>query len=213
MAIGMTPRKKGLFGRPFDVPGTPGIGDGIEQTQMGADPAPGLGMRPAPQEQKKPGFFDAGGGSQYLFAGLQDFLQRRMGERPTGVANLMQQQAQQQQSLAEHAAKLRERSLDRADKKWEIDYRAQNDIPTIQRNAEYIRQTQGEDVANEYIRNYGQRPEEPRMVNIPGVGSYFGTMSEIQQMLGGAKPQGQSYDPNEWEDYDGGPTQPASGGF
>lgn len=68
-------------------------------------------------------------------------------------------------------------------------------------------------LGNEYIRNYGQRPEEPRMVNIPGVGSYFGTMSEIQQMLGGAKPQGQSYDPNEWEDYDGGPTQPASGGF
>ena len=89
-------------------------------------------------------------------------------------------------------------------------------------------------MANEYIRNYGQRPEEPRMVNIPGVGSYFGTMSEIQQMLGGGKPQGSGNIPRVTDEasynalppgsqfYDdegklrtksGGPSQPATGGF
>ena len=75
-------------------------------------------MEPQRQEER-PGFFDAGGGSQYVFAGLQDFMQRRMGEQPTGISRLMQVQAQQRQQLqqaaAERAEDLRKRSLDRED--------------------------------------------------------------------------------------------------
>lgn len=182
MAIGMNQRKKGLFGRPFEVPGTPGIGDGDPRLPQN-DPAPGLGMRSAAPEPKKPGFFDAGGGSQYVFAGLQDFLQRRMGERPTGVTNLMQQQAQEQQAMAQNAAKMRERSLDMADKKWEIDYRRENPASTaMQQNYEYLRQIDPE-AAESYLKRQTDpiqwitgpdgvpRPYGVGQANRPAVGS------------------------------------------
>jgi len=63
--------------------------------------------------------------------------------------------------------------------------------PAIQQNADYIRRTQGDAAADNYIRNFGQRPEEPRMVTLPDGRAIFGTMSEIQQLLGGggAQPQ------------------------
>jgi hypothetical protein len=58
--------------------------------------------------------------------------------------------------------------------------------PAIQQNAEYIRQTRGDAAADAYLDNYGQRPDEPRMVTLPDGRAIFGTMSEIQQLLGGA---------------------------
>lgn len=228
MAIGMNPRKKGLFGRPFEVPGTPGIGDGDPRLPQN-DPAPGLGMRAAPQEQKKPGFFDAGGGSQYVFAGLQDFLQRRMGERPTGVTNLMQQQAQEQQAMAQNAADLRKRSLDWADTKREIDYRAQNAGPAApnlrEDNAGNVWQfdpktgmPMGEkpvwvDPTEKVIYQDGMQIRVPNPYRSDGGNSTPsiapGTVDGGYRFKGG-----DPADQSNWEPVNGGgPTQPASGGF
>ena len=228
MAIGMNPRKKGLFGRNIPFPATPGIGDGDPRLPQN-DPAPGLGMRNATPEPEKPGFLGQGGVGRAIIGNVADAISQYYGGMPVYAQGMAERQ-REEQARQQAAAKMRERSLDMAE--W--DYKQRNEVPTIQRNAEYIRQTQGEDAASEYVRNYGQRPEEPRMVNIPGVGSYFGTMSEIQQMLGRGGSQGSGNIPRVTDEasysalppgskfYDdegnlrtksGGPSQPATGGF
>lgn len=59
--------------------------------------------------------------------------------------------------------------------------------PAIQQNAEYIRSQIGEQAAQEYLKNYGQQQEEPRMMSLPDGRTVFGTMDEIMQVLGGGR--------------------------
>lgn len=120
-------RKRGLFGKAFDPTqyGTPGIGDGLRVEHT---PQERVAQQPESQPDK-PGFFDKGGASKYVFAGLQDFLQRRMGEQPTGVTNLLQQQQAEQRSAAEQAAAELKRAQELADWRWKEQWKIDNAPP------------------------------------------------------------------------------------
>lgn len=125
MAYGITgpAQKKGLFGKQVNpLAYSTGIGDDLKvqhsaQERQMAQPMP---------EQKKPGFFDKGGGSQYVFAGLQDFLQRRMGEQPTGVATLLQRQQAEQQAAAQASQAQLQRAQKMADWRAQKEYEWEN---------------------------------------------------------------------------------------
>ena len=100
--------------------------------------------------------------------------------------HLVQQQERQaqQQAAAAQAAELRKRSLDREDFIFEQDYRARNQpAPAIEQNADYIRRTRGDEAANQYLDNYGRQPQQPGVVNIPNLGTFFGTPEEIQAQM------------------------------
>lgn len=149
MALGMQPRKKGLFGKPFEVPGTPGIGDGMDQVPTGVDPAPGLGMRGEAPEQKM------GLGSRLFGRGWEDkafALGGIMRGDPSGVYMMQQQKAQEQNALAQQAAEMRKRSLDMADWRAKEDYkRANPDSTAMQQNYEYLQGINPE-VAESYLK-------------------------------------------------------------
>lgn len=73
----------------------------------------------------KPGFFDRGGIGQYALAGISDFIDRRQGDQPTAIPNMMAAQFAQEQQ----AAALRQKALEAAQenaqwyerKQWERD--------------------------------------------------------------------------------------------
>lgn len=91
---------------------------------------------PAP-EQRKPGFFKPGGGSQYVFAALADTLARQMDEQPQAVSGIMQQQ-QRAQELAEKQRQASvKRDMDWQDFTREHNYRVNN--PTPQRDDTFTR--------------------------------------------------------------------------
>jgi hypothetical protein len=54
--------------------------------------------------------------------------------------------------------------------------------PAIQQNADYIRRTQGDAAADEYIRNFGRPQQTPVMMEIGGR-PVFGTPEQIQSLL------------------------------
>lgn len=148
MALGMHPRKKGLFGKPFEVPGTPGIGDGMDQMPTGVDPAPGLGMRGEAPEQKM------GLGSRLFGQGWEDkafALGGVIRGDTSGVQMMRQQKQAEQQAIAQQAAKMRERSMDMADWRAKEDYKRENDSTAMQQNYEYLRQIDPE-AAESYLK-------------------------------------------------------------
>ena len=131
---------------------------------------------------------------------------------------MRQQENAQQQAMADQAAEMRKRSLDmqdyRAKKEIDQQYRGPDEGPAIAQNYNFIRGIVGDEAAKEYVANYGQRPEEPRMISIPGKGTFFGTMPEVMQWAqGGSAQQGSPYNPDEWDVVEGGPTASQSGGF
>lgn len=228
--MGVAGKPKGLFGKLIR---NPLEGTGVVQHT----PQERINQQPTP-EQQKPGFFDKGGASQYVFAGLQDFLQRRMGEQPTGVSNLMQRQMAEQQAVAQASQAQLQRAQELADFETKEGIKAKYEVPGIQQNADYIRRTQGDDAADNYIANYGRAPVQPTAVNMPGLGSFYGTPEQVSASIaaamGRSAPQGGGSIPRVTDEasynslpagskfYDdegnlrtkaGGPTQPASGGF
>ena len=202
------PRRKGLFGKPWEAPGTPGIGDGVaqpEQPMMSAIRAP---MEP----QAKPGL-----GTRLFGKGWEDkafALGGMLRGDPTGAYMMRQEKQREQDALAQAAAEQRKRAEDLADFRTKEGIKAEYSRPAIEDNYDFIMRTAGPEAANRYVNTYGQKPDEPRMVSIPGRGSFFGTMDEVQAWLRGG-PQTSQVDPSLWDQGEpiGGPTQPASGGF
>lgn len=182
MAYGITgpATKKGLFGKKFDpLAYSTGIGD-----DLNVQHSPEQRQAQQPTEPKKPGFLGKGGVGRAIAGTIGDFLMQRSGMAPVYAPTMMQER----QAAAQAAAEQRAYSMELAkhDAKKQID--ARYDRPAIQQNAEYIERTEGPEAAAAYRRNYGQRPEEPRMVSIPGRGSFFGTMAEVQAWLQGNEP-------------------------
>lgn len=160
MAYGITgpAQKKGLFGKQVNpLAYSTGIGDAMKvqhspQERQMAQPTP---------EQKGPGFFDKGGASQYVFAGIQDFLQRRMGEQPTGVSNLMQRQMAEQQAVAQASQAQLQRAQELGDWRWKEDYKAANETskPTsLQQNYEWLLENDP-DAAKNYLERMTDNSE------------------------------------------------------
>jgi hypothetical protein len=110
MAIGF--QQKGMFGRramdrnPWD---TPGIGDGLNQPEMGAMPA-----NVAPMT-KKAGFFGQGGIGRGIAGTIGDFLLQQSGMQPIYGPSVMQQRdAEERMRMAQQQWSQR-----REDMQWE----------------------------------------------------------------------------------------------
>jgi hypothetical protein len=94
-------RKPAMFGQQFDPLsngpfGTPGIGDGMNERQMGP---PGMGMAPEP---KKQAFFGQGGPGRAILGTIGDVLLQRGGNAPIYGPTIQQQnRLMQQQQMAE----------------------------------------------------------------------------------------------------------------
>lgn len=199
MAYGITgpAQKKGLFGKQVNpLAYSTGIGDDLKvqhspQARQMAQPMP---------EQKKPGFFDKGGGSQYVFAGLQDFLQRRMGEQPTGVSNLMQRQMAEQQAVAQASQAQLQRAQDLADFEAKEGIKAKYETrkPTsLQQNYEWLLENQPEAAAS-----YLERMTDNSEYRVGPDGRFYRVDKGVPTApVGKLTP------------ISGGPSQPATGGF
>lgn len=226
MALGMKARKKGLFGKPFEVPGTPGIGDGIDQMPTGVDPAPGLGMRGEAPEQKM------GLGSRLFGQGWESRAMALGGimRGDTTPLYLMQQEKRaEKNAMAEQAAKMRERSMDLSDWKWKEDYKRENEGPSApslrEDNAGNVWQFDPQtgmpmgdkpvwvDPTEKIIYQDGMQIRVPNPYRSGGGSSTPsiapGTVDGGYRFKGG-----DPADQSNWEPVNGGgPTQPASGGF
>lgn len=203
-------RPRGLFGasRNSIMPGDqPMLPQGMPQMQGPVGMAPqGMGQ-PAPQQG---GFNAPGGTAEKLFA-IGGMLQGD--QNAVGQYHAMQQargtaaQEAQKDALARQA----ERAEWQWRKEWELAHPAPVNNDT-EADYNFILRQQGPEAAAQYLRNIG----DPTVtVPLPGNRVYSGPRSGLGGALGGqaAQPQvlGNSL-PQGWT-VQGGPTQPASGGF
>lgn len=190
-------KPKGLFGQPN------GPLSAFPEQQPQAQPQ-------AQPQRRKPNVGKAIAGT------IGDYLMQRQGMAPIYAPQMLQQQ---QARAAQQAAQLK-RAQDLADyeTKQQIDQRYDApDVPTIQQNAEYIERTEGPEAAAEYRRNYGRQPQQPNVVNIPGLGTFMGTPEEVMQQIqaltrGGQPDEGMDELPEGYQVRGGGGGN-ATGGF
>ena len=182
MYMGFGKPKTGLFGAPLGGRSpyeTPGIGDG-----MTVQHTPQERVAAQPTEPKKSGLFGKGGVGRAIAGTIGDFLMQRSGMAPVYAPTMMQER----QAAAQAAAEQRKRAEELADFRTKEGIKAEYSRPAIEDNYDFIMRTAGPEAANRYVNTYGQKPDEPRMVSIPGRGSFFGTMDEVQAWLRGNEP-------------------------
>lgn len=223
MALGMgNYGRKGLFGKL--VSPAPHEAQPMEQSMA----AP---MEQPQQQPKKPGFLGEGGAGRAIAGVLGDTLLQYNGMAPMYAPTMLQQQ--------ESEAKARQAQLQRAQDLADFETKEQiksryEGPPSIIQNADAIGAELGPEARQDYLRNYGRAPQQPNVVNIPGLGSFYGTPEEVTAAIaaarGGGRPAGASIAPGavedgfrfkggdpkdqrNWEPVAGGPTQPASGNF
>jgi len=181
MAIGMKPRKKGLFGRNVPFPATPGIGDGMDQMPTGVDPAPGLGMRSAAPEPEKPGFLGQGGVGRAIIGNVADAISQHYGGMPVYAQGMAERQ-REEQARQQAAAKMREKAMEDAQWYRRENWKRENSSTAMQQNYEYLRQIDPE-AAESYLKRQTDpiqwitgpdgvpRPYGVGQANRPAVGS------------------------------------------
>lgn len=227
MAIGMNPRKKGLFGRNIPFPATPGVGDGDPRLPQN-DPAPGLGMRSAAPEPEKSGFLGQGGVGRAVIGNVADAISQYYGGMPVYAQGMAERQ-REEQARQQAAAKMRERSMDMADWRWKEDYKRENAGPSApnlrEDNAGNVWQFDPQtgmpmgdkpvwvDPTEKIIYQDGMQIRVPNPYRSGGGSSTPsiapGTVDGGYRFKGG-----DPADQSNWEPViGGGPTQPASGGF
>ena len=106
--FGARPKTKGLFGKPWEAPSTPGIGDGMTQPEQ-----PMMSAIRAPAEQPKRGL-----GTKLFGAGWEDkafALGGMLRGDPTAAYMMRQEKQREQDALAQAAAEQRKRAEDLAD--------------------------------------------------------------------------------------------------
>ncbi len=216
-------RKPGLFGSTAPSP-TPGIGDDVERQRGGTIeqmPA-GLGMQLSQPKRRSI--------LPYAFAAIEDTLSRQMGYQPQGVARLNEMQQMQQRQAAQMAAEQRKRSTELADWKWKQDYTNANKPPEGPSTYE-------DNAGNRWIydpatgRTIGDKPvwvdpterviyQDGMQIRVPNPyrsgGSSAGNLPTVSDQASyDAVPAGGQYRDAQGNvrTKQGGPTQPASGGF
>ena len=213
--MAMAFRKKGLFGRDFDPMNPPNSTAPI----VGGD-QPGLGMMR--EEKPKGGFFRMGGPGRAIAGTLGDFLLQQSDMAPV-YAPAMQQQAA---FAAQEAEAQRKRSQELADWKYKEDYKRDNAGPQApnlrEDNAGNVWQfdprtgmPMGDkpvwvDPTEKIIYQDGMQIRVPNPYRSGGAtgGIAPGTIDGNYRFKGGDPSQ-----ESNWEPVNGGPTQPASGGF
>ena len=223
MYMGMGKPKTGLFGKPWEAPGTPGIGDGMTQPEQ-----PMMSAIRAPMEQPKPGL-----GTRLFGKGWEDkafALGGMLRGDPTGAYMMRQEKQREQDALAQAAAEQRKYSMDLAmhDAKKQIDKRYDTpEVGVFEDNAgnrwtydkatgrplgeapvfvdgtpkEFVHEGMRFSIQNPYLR--GQNPGGGNIPCVTAEASY------------NALPAGSQFydDEGKLRTKSGGPTQPASGGF
>lgn len=189
--------KRGLFGNVM-LPGTPGIGDGIEERKQMDMGAPGMGM--APEEAPRPGLFGQGGVGRAIAGTIGDTLLQYNGMAPVYAPTMQAQQ--------EAAARQRETSMKREQGRedWLFEQQWKRDNPTPTSNDtvadyEFIRQNLGEAAAKTYLQNRADPPQYRQGAD--------GQFYRVQ--TGGAAPP--TAPVGKLTPITGGPTPQASGGF
>lgn len=194
MYMGMGKPKTGLFGKPWEAPKTPGIGDGMNEQPM-------MSAIRAPMEPEAKG----GLGTRLFGKGWEDkafALGGMLRGDPTGAYMMRQEKQREQDALAQAAAEQRKRAQELSDWRMKEDYKRDNPSQTtFQQDYEYIRRNFGEDAANTYRENKINPPVWRQAAD----GQFYRVETAQPQVLGDSLPEG-------WE-IEGGPTQPASGGF
>ena len=221
--FGARPKTKGLFGKPWEAPSTPGIGDGMTQPEQ-----PMMSAIRAPAEQPKRGL-----GTKLFGAGWEDkafALGGMLRGDPTGAYMMRQEKQREQDALAQAAAEQRKYSMDLAmhDAKKQIDKRYDTpEVGVFEDNAgnrwtydkatgrplgeapvfvdgtpkEFVHEGMRFSIQNPYLR--GQNPGGGNIPRVTDEASY------------NALPAGSQFydDEGKLRTKSGGPTQPASGGF
>jgi hypothetical protein len=189
----------GYGGGTFDVDGTPATPpvtmDMIPTTAGGryGDPMP-------QQQDQRGGFLKPYGTGQLIFSALSD-LGAAINDRQGGaLAGMTQDMMMQRERAAKQAEALRMQAETMAaaqrlgispDQAMLLGDNVGSVIaaqmkpetpPAIQQNADYIRRTQGDAAADEYIRNFGRPQQTPVMMEIGGR-PVFGTPEQIQSLL------------------------------
>lgn len=147
---------------------------------------------------KKKGLFGKGGVGRAIAGTIGDFLMQRSGMAPVYAPAMMMQR----QEAAQAAAERLKRAQDLSDWRMKEDYKRENPSQTaFQQDYEYIRRNFGEDAANTYRENKINPPVWRQGAD----GQFYRVETAQPQVLGDSLPEG-------WE-IEGGPSQPATGGF
>ena len=183
--FGARPKTKGLFGKPWEAPSTPGIGDGMTQPEQ-----PMMSAIRAPAEQPKRGL-----GTRLFGAGWEDkafALGGMLRGDPTGAYMMRQEKQREQDALAQAAAEQRKRAEELADWRYKEDYKSANAAPDAFERA--LKGAGIDPASAEGQQLYRGRAEamarDPNdefvVVPIPGLGTYAGPRSGLQDAMGGA---------------------------